>query len=60
MHNYSCASISLAFLFYDFAHSFRSIRNIVQFNLSEANPMVRLVPNVSYTLLFVMFLMLGL
>lgn len=34
----------------------RELRNIVQFNIQGSNPMVRLVPNISYTLLFILLL----
>jgi len=32
------------------------LRDIVQFNIQGANPMERLVPNISYTLLFLLLL----
>jgi hypothetical protein len=53
------ALISLAFIVYNFANSFRSIRDVLQFNIQGSSPMTRLVPNICYTLLFVMLLMLG-
>lgn len=36
----------------------RDLLDIVHFNIQGANPMVRLVPNVSYTLLFLLLLSL--
>ncbi len=52
--------LSLSYLFFTMRSGFKTLRDVLQFNIGGGGPMARLVPNVSYLLLFIMFLSLSL
>ena len=47
---------SIAFVFWQIRFYVRSILHLLQFNTAGSSPMQRLVPNVSYFLLFLLLL----
>lgn len=48
------AAIGFAIFKLTVGGALRDLRDLVQFNIQGANPMVRLVPNICFTLLFVL------
>ena len=48
----------VSFLLYKLGSAVSRLRDLVQFNIQGSNPMERLVPNISYMLVFVLLLSL--
>jgi len=50
------AIVWVSFLFFKMGRAAGGLRDLVQFNIQGANPIERLVPNINYTLLFLLLL----